>query len=207
MQRGIFNPNYGGYFGLGERQANLAIYQTVGSHLDKNMKLQDIVRTNDWLSVELTLIKLYPDQEENLETYKEIFQKLREMIPTDNDIQIILEKCFDEESYEESTVDVSGIKFVPDKSNLTESLAIEFVPWSEWLGMSIHERTLKSFNELEIISHCLFEMTFVGFEEEEIQDQFSSLKKSVDDYKNMTDEEKQANTKSLDDFLNELDDE
>jgi len=30
MLRGIFNPNYGGYFGLGERQANLAIYPTVG---------------------------------------------------------------------------------------------------------------------------------------------------------------------------------
>ncbi len=118
------------------------------------------------------------------------------MTPIDSDIRIILEQCFDEESYEESTVDVSGRKFVPDKSNLTESLAIEFVPRSEWLGISIYERTLKSFNELEIICHCLFVMTFAGFEEAEIQDQLSSLKKSVDDYKNMTEDEKQANTKS-----------
>jgi len=169
------------------------------------MKLHDIIRTNDWLSVELTLVKLYPDQEENIDAYKEIFGKLRGMTPTDSEIQIILEEYFDEESYEESMVDVSGIKFVPNKSNLTESLAIEFVPWSEWLGMSIHARTLKKFNELEIISHCLFEMTFVGFEEEEIHDQFSSLKKSVDDYKNMTEEEKQAKTKSPDEFLEELD--
>ncbi len=86
-----------------------------------------------------------------------------------------------------------------------ESYAIEFVPWKEWLGMTINKDTLVEFNELEIISHCLYEMTFVGYNEEEIQEQFSAINDSMEEYKNMTDEEKKMNTKSLDDLLKEGD--
>jgi len=35
--------------------------------------------------------------------------------------------------------------------------------------MDISEESLADFSEKEIIVHCLYEMTFVGFSEEEIQ--------------------------------------
>lgn len=169
------------------------------------MKLQELIKTNDWQSVELILISLYPDQGKNIEAYKDIFQKLREMAPTESDMQIVLEQQFDEETHEESYVHVSGRQPKPDDSNETEDFAIEYVPWSEWLGMSIHPDSLIDFNQLEIISHCIYEMTFAGFDEEQIQQQMSDMGKSVEEYKNMTEEEKRANTKSFDDFLKGLD--
>ncbi|NLO51569.1 MAG: hypothetical protein GX103_10490, partial [Bacteroidales bacterium] len=73
-----------------------------------------------------------------------------------------------------------------------------------WLGMEISQESLQHFSELEIISHCLYEMTFVGFEEEEIQKELNSLEKSIEEYKNMTDEEKKANTISLEELLKDL---
>jgi len=169
------------------------------------MKLQELIKTNAWPSVELTLISLYPEQEKSIEAYKEVFQKLLQMIPTESDMQIVLEQQFDEETYEESYVHVSGRQIKECNPNETEDMAIEFVPWTEWLGMSIDSKTLKEFTELEIISHCLYEMTFAGFEEEVIQEYISDLNKTVEDYKNMSEEEKRANTKSFDDFLKELD--
>ena len=144
------------------------------------------------------MIELYPDQEENIGTYKDIYHKLRVMIQTDSDIQIILKEYFDEGSY----IDVSGKK--PDQN---ESLALEFIPWTEWLGMTINERTLESFNELEIIAHCLFEMTFVSFDEDEIKEQFALIKKMVEDYEKMTENEKLATSESVDRLLNKLNNE
>jgi N12 class adenine-specific DNA methylase len=73
--------------------------------------------------------------------------------------------------------------------------------------MSIDQGALKEFSQLEIISHCLYEMTFMGFDEEEIQEQIAEFEKTIEDLKNMTEEEKRANTKSLDDLLKELDEE
>lgn len=169
------------------------------------MNLHELIRTNDWLSVELILVDLYPDQEKGIKAYKKVFHKLREMTPNESDIQIVLEQCFDEETNEESYVDVSGQKPVADNFNVTESLGIEFVPWSEWLGMSIYPGALKEFSELEIISHCLYEMTFFGFDEEKIQEQISSWENTIDDYKNKSEDEKRMNTKSIGDLLKELD--
>lgn len=73
--------------------------------------------------------------------------------------------------------------------------------------MTLSSNTLKQFSELEIISHCLYEMTFMGYDEKEIQKQLSIIKTTVEEYKNMTAEERQNNSKSLDNFLKGLDDE
>ena len=167
------------------------------------MKLFELIQTNNWLSVEFTLLNMYPDQKKNIESYKGIYAQLQQAVPLNTNMQIVLTQYFDEETNEKSNVDVSGFK----ETNPNESYAIEFVLWKKWLGMTITEIIMAQFNELEIISHCLYEMTFVGYSEEEIKEQFSGIKCAIHEYKNMTDEKKKENTKSLDDLLKELDSE
>lgn len=58
--------------------------------------------------------------------------------------------------------------------------------------------------ELEIICHCLYEMTFVGFDEKIIQEELKEMEKSIEDYENMSDEEKKANSKTLEEFMKDL---
>ena len=167
------------------------------------MKLYQLIQTNSWLSVQLTLLNLYPDQEDNISAYESIYSELKQMSEVNTDMQIVLKQCFDDETGEESYVDVSGCKESDDKDIFSESYAIEFTPWNNWLGMTIKKNTLSEFNELEILSHCLYEMTFVGYNEEDIQGQFSDINDDIEKYKSMTDEEKKNGTKSLDDFLKE----
>ncbi len=165
------------------------------------MNLLELINTNKWLSVQFTLLSLYPDQEDNLISYKSIYSQLQQSNALNKNIQIVLTQYFDEETNEKSYVDVSGFKESQNQVALSESYAIEFFPWKEWLGMKIKKETLVEFNELEIISHCLYEMTFVGYNEEEIQKQFSSINDSMVEYKNMTNEKKILNTKSLDNLF------
>lgn len=169
------------------------------------MILKELINTNQWLSVEFTLLSLYPDQEDSIDLYKEVYEKLRLIEPITGDMSIVLTHYDEEEEPDDNYVQVSGKKYNELEKKI-EHYAIEFSPWNEWLGMEIEEETLASFNELEIISHCLFEMTFVSFDEEEIQDEFNALKKRADEFENMTDEEKKASTRSLDDFLKGLSD-
>ncbi len=171
------------------------------------MILHDLIQTNEWLSIELTMQSLYPDYQGDMESYRKVFEMLRERTPAKSDIEITLTQCYDDETGDESHVDVSGRDPNAAKDELTEWLAIEFTPWNEWLGMTISKETLADFNELEIICHCLFEMTFVSFDEQEILDYLESIKKTAEEYKSLSPEEKKARTRSLDDLMNRPGDE
>jgi len=168
------------------------------------MKLNDLINSNFWLSVKIVLLQLYPNEKKNISAYEQIFNDLKFMEPVAGDISIVLSNehdDFDKSEY----VDVSGRENNPKENSneLTDSLAIEFTPWNEWLGMDIDKDTLQDFTELEIIAHCLYEMTFIGFEEEEIQEKMSNMKREMEDYNNMTEEEKRKSTTSFDDLFDE----
>lgn len=167
------------------------------------MKLKELIQSNSWLSVSAILLQLYPDEEKNISGYEKVFEELMFMLPEDSEILIVVahqKDDFDGEEY----VAVSGKYANPKNEEEEYSQAIEFTPWSQWLGMEISPESLLHFSELEIISHCLYEMTFAGFDEEHIQEELNSMEKSIEDYNNMTDEEKKANTTSLDQLLKDL---
>jgi hypothetical protein len=163
------------------------------------MKLSEIIHRNNWLSIESTFRNLYQSDEDDINAHKEAFEKLLLLPEESSNIQIAIRNIKeDEDEYYE----VSGIETTKDKGEeKTEHLAIEFTPWSEWLGMQISKETVSKFNELEIISHCLYEMTYAGFTEEEIQNEFSTFTSTVEEYKSMTEEEKKKNTISLDELM------
>lgn len=167
------------------------------------MNLKTLLQKHSWLSAATILFELYPEEEKNSSGYREVFEKLLLLSPEDSTITIVIKTCkddFDGEVY----VDVSGIHRHPENEEDAISLALEFTLWKEWLGMEIHPISLAHFSELEIIAYCLHEMTFIGFEEERIQNEMRRLKQISEDFKNMTVEEKEANTISLEELLKQL---
>ena len=173
------------------------------------MKLHDLIKSHNWLSVEFTLLKLFPDQTEIIDNYKTIFEKLQLVEPVNDEMLIVLteyESDTDKINVPKSTyVDVAGRKLKQDPNSLSNSYAIEFVKWENWLGMEIAPETLENFNVLEIIAHCLYEMTFCGYEQDEIQGQFDTMNKTIVEYKTLTNEQKKGQTISLDDLKKKLD--
>jgi hypothetical protein len=173
------------------------------------MKLYDLIKSNNWLSVELTLLKLYPDQDKMLDEYRNVYEKLKIIEPVDYDeLEIVLTEydCDPNlESDKETYVDVSGQKKIPDPNAITNGYAIEFLEWDKWLGMDLARETIINFSELEIIAHCLYEMTFIDYEEDEIQGQFNSINDRIEEFKKLTDEEKEQKTISLDELISRYD--
>ena len=167
------------------------------------MKLSDLIRSNTWLSVEFTFSEIYPDQNKNLDVYGDIFEKLKWMEMEESDFTIELKQCYDDETMEEDFVEVYGLKQNPSEDEKC-GYALEYSPWNEWLGMTVSNKALTEFTEFEIIAHCLYEMTFMGFDEETIREEMDELNRRIEEIENMTEEEKKANLKSSEDFLKEL---
>ncbi len=172
------------------------------------MKFGEIIKSNSWLSIELVLLSLYSDEKKNITGYEEVFNKLKNLQPEETDVSIII--SWEKDDYGQTDyINVSGYYNNPNNNTeeFTNSLAIEFTPWNEWLGMEIDPNTLKTFNELEIISHCLYEMTFVGFDEKYIQTEIKRIKDAVEEIENMTEEEKKEKLKSWEELRKELEQE
>ena len=41
------------------------------------MKFGEIIKSNTWLSVEMVMLKLYPDEKMNISGYEEVYGKLK----------------------------------------------------------------------------------------------------------------------------------
>ena len=163
------------------------------------MTFKDLINQTEWLSIEFTLLELYSNIKEDIEAHKTAYEKIKQLKPNAINMEIVLveyEDGFDDELI--SYVDVSGKKL--DKKDL-QSYAIEFMSWNDWLGMRISRDSLLNFNELEIVSHCIYEMTFIDFDEEEIEYQKNKLNTIVDDFQNLSEKEKQEKIISIEDVI------
>ncbi len=166
------------------------------------MKLGDLIKTSSWLSVEIVFSRLFPDQLGYLDNYKTVFDELRILKSKKSSINIVVKNVIDDFEYEEY-VDVSGydsLKVVETKNEITESLALEFTPWSEWLGMYIDQDSIESFSSYEIICYCLHEMTFFGFNQQEIENEWQKIKSAENEFKHMTKEEKERSSITLEEL-------
>jgi hypothetical protein len=169
------------------------------------MKFADIIKTNSWLSVEIVFLQLYPDEKNIISEYEKIYNDLCLLKPTDTDISIVV-RCEIDDYDKHEYVDVSGYYNDPQKSvnDYTNSLALEFTSWNKWLGMDFDKNSLRDFSELELICHCLFEMTFFSFEQEDIEKELNRINGIVDEIENMTEDEKKKKLIPFDEMKKRL---
>jgi hypothetical protein len=132
------------------------------------MKLNELVKTSNWINIETELRVLFPEIGGKTQTYRRAFEKLQTLEELESDLYIELKKAVDDEKAESQFVDVFGKR--TDEPESSVGYALEFVPWQEWLGMDISKTTISDFSKAEIVCHCLYEMTFFGTSEKEINE-------------------------------------
>lgn len=140
---------------------------------------KDIVRACVFRNVKESLLRLYPDQKKAINGYKHVFQTLRLMRPRYNKEGMVIDIRRAGRG-KNAYFSVSG---VCAKKGEQQSYALEFIPWSEWLGCEVDKNVLKKMPKEEIIAHCLWEMTFIGFTQNKIRRKLNSLKKRAKDVK------------------------
>jgi len=94
---------------------------------------------------------------EYVRLHEHVYLQLRLLGPERSDIVIDITRNDD------GVVDVSGIK-----PGTKERLGLCLTRWEEWLGMEVAPSALERFPAPEIIAHCIWEMSFHGYEQDEI---------------------------------------
>ncbi|TXD82140.1 hypothetical protein ESY86_15860 [Subsaximicrobium wynnwilliamsii] len=136
------------------------------------MTFKQLILTNNWQKIAPLFLEIYPEAEKNMEGYQAVFEKLKVIDPEESDISIVISKEIDDD---EEYIEACGLHKNPKNEDENYLQGIELTPWCKWLGMDISKESLNDFSELEIIVHCLYEMTFVGFSEEAIQEKINKI--------------------------------
>lgn len=121
------------------------------------MNLHQLLQETNWKDVQECLFQYC--QEDSI-LYESLYYELKNKMLEKNTEEITIEIEFisDEEFY-----DVYG-KRQDDKNKYSLSLS----GWNEWLHYTISDSTLQNFQKDEIVTHCLWEMTFYGLQETDI---------------------------------------
>lgn len=162
----------------------------------KLMKFKDLISKYKWEDVKRNLSRLYPKQKENIKGYERVFDELQTLTPIETKMRIVLEGVVEEEDCHSvlwtcvSGKDGSLNKdsdpdfFEDDEGgNRETSFAVNLFDWAEWLDMGIDSETIIKYSDLDIISHCLYEMAYYGFTQEEVREQIGQFEQLLNSMK------------------------
>lgn len=145
----------------------------------------ELVHSLDLEDIIAALKRLYQGEGESEEGYREVWAKLKVMQPQQTTMTCVLWQAYSLGEPFEPYVDVSG----DDGSE--HSWAIEFRPWSEWLSMPINiDKRLGAMPETEQLAHCLYEMTWAGYDQETVAEHLEDIHEKAEEVKKMLNEEK-----------------
>ena len=146
---------------------------------NKNGKVlfKDIIKACIFKDVKEALLRLYPDQKKIINGYKYVFESLKLMRSRHNKEGMVID-IRKVGRGKNAYFCVSG---VCTEKGIQQSYALEYTPWSKWLGYEVDKRVLKRMPKEEIAAHCLWEMTFMGFTQSRIRSSLSVLKRRVKD--------------------------
>jgi len=175
------------------------------------MKFKELLGKYQWDDIEPVLVKLYPDQEKNLPGYRQVFETLRTIQPVETKIRLAIEGVLDEFTGEyyasvsgkDGTLMKDLIPPVPvdeEAGNREVSYGLEFTDWAEWLDMEIEPESLSRYAEVDIIGHCLWEMTFFGYSQEDIKKTVEELERAQESDEGLTLEDFEAQTSEVSDL-------
>jgi len=145
------------------------------------MNLKYLLETYDMYNIANHMQETYPEQEEGcFMEYIFVLEQLKdtEHIPNDMVIHIeCVDKDFDGTPCEEPYWNIYGRE--PDND---DTWALDFMPWGKWLKAEM-DPECSELDDLDLICHCLWEMTFHGWTEATIKEVIEELDRCVEDIK------------------------
>jgi hypothetical protein len=108
-----------------------------------------------------------------IDKYIELFENLRNHVVEENDLELLVVK---QKDYFEGQIslEVFGYSYI-DK----EHYALDFMERSRWLGSSVNQKSLDTFGVTCFVCECLYEMSFISFDEGKIEEERNILDERV----------------------------
>lgn len=144
---------------------------------NKQFKMKDLMKMTRWKEVERALIYHYDygkkKDRDTLKRYKEIFEELRdcEDMEQEDPKERIKVNAWIEESFPEDEED-----YIESYDISTNKYALTFRPWRELANIKVRRKNLLT---ADIVAIFLWEITFLGFSEADIEEEAEEVNRRI----------------------------
>jgi hypothetical protein len=146
------------------------------------MTLKEMLKTTTIDSVLDELLISYPECIADKHHYKGVLEFIDQTPTTVIDDFIIMvtlidpseEEAYEEDIDEEAYLSIAGYS---EKENL--HFALGFSRWEEWANAKLIIQEDLEIKKEELLAMCLYEMTFYGFNQDEIANELKDLEKGI----------------------------
>jgi len=165
------------------------------------MTVKELLDSVDKIELLDVLYELYPDQKENDLGYKQAILEMLDLTPNEEKTtcRVVIDHVYQEYDYPGAEADdyitIYGIDPQAEEDEFGRSgeditWAIEYRPWTEWLAMDYECATddKRAKTPIQHMAHILFEMTWVGYTQKEVSDQFDEIVESKNDLDKLLEE-------------------
>jgi hypothetical protein len=124
-----------------------------------SVTFKDLINRTKWAVFEEKFLYFYPEEEEIIKWYKQLFWKLSNLdaAPNPNNLLFDLE-LYTEDEFEEEFFDYEDV-YEEEFHDYNDA------KWSEFLGYYIPFELLEELDEAEILVHIFYELTYNGANE------------------------------------------
>jgi hypothetical protein len=146
---------------------------SAANETERAVTVGDLFHSVDRDAVIAAIEQLYEDeaQRESNEGYQRAWATVLRMQPSPTKMICVL--------YQDWSLDQPPKPFVGVRGRIdgeAGSYAIEYTPWTEWLSMPVEiEPIIAGMPQTETVAHILWEMTWAGCDETNIQEQFNEI--------------------------------
>jgi len=140
------------------------------------MKLIELINTTPEADILAECARI--DENNGEAPYRRALEILHRTAPQPADFAILLEPFRDHDPEDDGLIlNVSGIR-----EGDPVIYAMEFTPWPEWLDADVRVKDIDA-TPSHMVAQCLYEMTFISFDPESIEEQFEEIQGQVEEIK------------------------
>lgn len=125
------------------------------------MTLKTCLAQTDWSAVRTDLMRFFPDQAENIDSFHAAYEELMRSSPDDRNMRISIGRF--------APNSVLAFYVVGFNGDCPKGYCLKFIPWSRWLSVKIDVSLLEQYRYSEIVAICLYDMCWAGFNSEEVE--------------------------------------
>lgn len=133
------------------------------------MTLKDLFQRTPWPAVRRSLLRYFPAARKELGQMEKAYLGLLPAAPVRSGTRIYVAYPQKARAGADVPPDVFGLDGEKDGKGREKRWALEYEPWEKWLGMEIDPAAGESFADADIAALCLYEMTFLSYDQEKIQ--------------------------------------
>lgn len=122
-----------------------------------------------------SILEIYPEETNNILSYSNMIIKLKNLTPVESQYILGVVPLID---YFNNSIVNSVLGYNVEDN---QTYALDLTHWDEWLGMEVSNKSLQHYGKEKFIACCLYEMSFISFDESEIDKLAEDLKEAVND--------------------------